>query len=86
VPIVLTLRPFENALDAEYHANEVPGIKVAAEVVDRVRRASSPEDAAAESVALTVELCRALKSRVHGVTVVPPPGRLDLAVAVLERL
>jgi homocysteine S-methyltransferase len=86
LPIVLTLRPFESLLDAEYHANEVPGIKVPAENVDRMRRASSAEAAAAESVAMTGELGRALKSRVHGVTVVPPSGRLDLGLAVLERL
>jgi homocysteine S-methyltransferase len=86
LPVVLTLRPFESLLDAEYHANELPGIKVPAEIVDRMRRASSAEAAAAESVALTGELGRALKSRVHGVTVVPPSGRLDLGLAVLERL
>jgi homocysteine S-methyltransferase len=86
LPIVLTLRPFESLLDAEYHANEVPGIKVPGDVVDRVRRASSAQAAAAESVALTGELGRALKSRVHGTIVAPPPGRLDLALAVLEHL
>jgi homocysteine S-methyltransferase len=86
LPIVLTLRPFESLLDAEYHANEVPGTKVPADIVDRMRRASSAEAAATESAALTAELGRALKSRVHGVTVVPPSGRLDLGLAVLERL
>jgi 5,10-methylenetetrahydrofolate reductase len=84
LPIVLTVRPFESLLDAEYHANEVPGASVPGLVLDRLRRASSAEAAAAESVTLTSELVRALKGRVHGVHVVPPSGKLDLALAVLN--
>jgi homocysteine S-methyltransferase len=86
LPVVLTLRPFESLLDAEYHANEAPGVSVPPSVVDRIRKAPTADAASAESVAVTIELGRALKGRVHGVSVVPPPGRLDLALAVLEGL
>jgi homocysteine S-methyltransferase len=86
LPILLTLRPFDSVLDAEYHANEVPGVRVPPDVVQRMRRTSGTDAAAAEGVALTSDIGRALRGRVHGVNVVPPPGRLDLGLAVLERL
>ena len=56
LPVVLSVRPFENVLDAEYLANEVPGIQIPPAMLDRVRRASSVEAAAAEGVFIAVEV------------------------------
>ena len=86
LPIVLGLRPLEGVLEAEYLANEVPGVRVPSDVLDRMRRASSEEAAAAEGVAIAGEVGRALRRQVQGVNVAPPLGRFDLGLAVLEQL
>jgi homocysteine S-methyltransferase len=86
LPVVLSVRPFESALDAEYLANEVPGTHVPGEVIERMRRASSADAAAKEGVAIAVDVARTLRGRVQGVNVVPPPGRFDLGLALLDAL
>ena len=86
LPMVLGLRPFESVLDAEYLANEVPGVRIPSEVLARMRAAPTEAAAAAEGVAIAGDVGRALKGLVQGVNVAPPLGRLDLGLAVLERL
>jgi methionine synthase / methylenetetrahydrofolate reductase(NADPH) len=86
LPVVLSVRPFESVLDAEYLANEVPGTHVPGDVIERMRRASSPDAAAMEGVAIAIDVARALRERVQGVNVVPPPGRFDLGLALLDAL
>ncbi len=86
LPIVLGVRPFESVLDAEYLANEVPGTHVPSHVIERMRRASTPDAAAQEGIAIAVEVVRTLRGRVHGVNVIPPPSRFDLGLALLDAL
>ena len=81
VPIVMGLMPFESALNAEFMANEVPGIRVPEAVVERMRRATDPER---EGIAIAHELGRALRGTVHGVHISVPSGRLQAALAVLD--
>jgi hypothetical protein len=52
-------------------------------VLDRMRRAQSPEAAAAEGVAIARDLLAALKGRVQGVLVTTLPGRSDRAIDIL---
>jgi homocysteine S-methyltransferase len=86
LPVVLSVRPFASVLDAEYLANEVPGTHVPLDTLDRMRRASTPDAAAMEGVAIAVDVARALRGRVRGVNVIPPPGRFDLGLALLDAL
>jgi homocysteine S-methyltransferase len=83
LPVLLGVRPFESIVDAEWMANEVPDAHVSDEVLERMRRARTPESAAAEGIAIAREVCEALKERVQGVFVATPHGRIDLALAVL---
>jgi len=86
LPVVLSVRPFENVLDAEYLANEVPGVRVPLEMIERMRRAQNVEVAAQEGVAIAREVIHALRSRIQGVNVIPPLGRFDLGLALLDAL
>ena len=86
LPIVLSLRPFASVLEAEYLANEVPGVRVPQDVIERMRRASGEDAAAAEGVAIAGEVGRALKSLVGGVSISSPSVRFDLGLALLQRL
>ena len=83
LPIILGLWPFESVLNAEFMANEVPGVRVPDAVLDRMRRVASPEAAADEGVAIAREVGCALKGLVQGTHVAAPSGRIDAALAVL---
>jgi homocysteine S-methyltransferase len=84
LPVLLGVRPLDSVLDAEWMANEMPGSHIPDEVLDRMRRAKSPEAATAEGIAIARNLCSALKERVQGVLVTALPGRIDRALDVLE--
>ena len=83
-PVLLGLRPLDSVLDAEWMANEMPGSQVPDHVLEQIRRAQSPEAAAAEGIAIARELYAALKGRVQGVLVTAVPGRIDRALDVLD--
>ena len=84
VPIIVGLLPFESALNAEYMANEVPGVRVPDAVLQRMRRASNGNGGAEEGIAIARELGAQLKSTVQGVHIAAPSGRVDDALAVLS--
>ena len=48
LPVVAGVFPFESARNAEFMANEVPGVRVPDALLDRMRRADGQEAAAAE--------------------------------------
>jgi hypothetical protein len=54
--MIVGVWPFESALNAEFMANEVPGVTVPEPVVERMRQAPSAEAAAAEGVAIAREV------------------------------
>jgi len=85
VPILAGLWPPLSLRDAEFLANEVPGLTVPESVLDRMRSASAGGEAAAarEGVALAREILEAIKGEVAGVVVSAPANRVDRAVAVL---
>jgi homocysteine S-methyltransferase len=86
LPVVLSVRPFESVLDAEYLANEVPGVHVPSEMLERMRRAPNPDAAVSEGIAISAEIARTLRNSVQGVNVIPPLGRFDLGIALLDAL
>jgi homocysteine S-methyltransferase len=83
LPVVAGLFPFESARQAEFMANEVPGIRVPDAVLDRMRRAEGPAQAAAEGVAIAREIAAGIKGLVQGVQVSTPSGRVEAALDVL---
>jgi homocysteine S-methyltransferase len=70
-------------LNAEFMANEVPGVTVPDAVLARMRKAEETNTAAAEGVAIARELGCMLKKTVQGVHVAAPSGRIDAALDVL---
>jgi methionine synthase I (cobalamin-dependent)/5,10-methylenetetrahydrofolate reductase len=84
IPIVVGIWPFESAINAEFMANEVPGVTVPDALVERMRRAGSAEHARAEGVQVARELVEAMKDMAAGVQISTPSGRLDAALDVLD--
>jgi homocysteine S-methyltransferase len=76
--------PFPNVIDAEFMANEVPGIRVPDQVLDRMRRARSDDEASAQGIAIARETLGAVRNLVQGVQIAVPGERIEAALAVLE--
>jgi methionine synthase I (cobalamin-dependent)/5,10-methylenetetrahydrofolate reductase len=86
VPIVAGIWPLVSVRNAEFLANEVPGVSVPDQVVERMRAASArgKEEALAEGVRISREMLAAVADRVQGVQVSAPLGRVPVALDVLE--
>jgi homocysteine S-methyltransferase len=84
LPIIVGIWPFESALNAEFMANEVPGVTVPDAIVERMRKTTSAESAAAEGVQVAREIVTAIKGMAAGVQISTPSGRLDAALDVLD--
>jgi homocysteine S-methyltransferase len=84
LPIIAGIWPFESALNAEFMANEVPGVTVPDALVERMRRTQTPEAAMAEGVSVAKEIAAAVKGMCSGVQVSSVSGRLDAALDVLD--
>ena len=84
IPLLAGVWPFESLIDAEFMANEVPGVRVPDPVLERMRRADGPEAAAAEGIAIARETVNAIRAMVQGVHIAAPAGRIDSALAVLD--
>jgi homocysteine S-methyltransferase len=85
LPIIAGIWPLISLRNAEFLANEVPGVSVPEAVLARMRRASEHgKDAAlAEGVAIAREMLSAVRERVAGVQVSAPLGRVPVALEVL---
>jgi len=84
LPVIVGIWPFESALNAEFMANEVPGVTVPDAMVARMRRTTSAEAAVAEGVSVAREIVAAVKGMAAGVHISSPSGRLDAALDVLD--
>ena len=85
IPVVAGIWPLISLRNAEFLANEVPGVSVPAEVIARMRRAQERgKDAAlAEGVAIAREMLERIRPAVQGVQVSAPFGRIGVALDVL---
>ena len=84
VPVLMGVLPLRSLRHAEFLHNEVPGIVVPDEAMARLREAG--ERASEVGIAMTKELLQAVHSQVGGVYLIPPAGRYDPLVEVLEWL
>jgi homocysteine S-methyltransferase len=88
MPIVAGVWPLTSVRNAEFLANEVPGVVIPEALIARMRRANeqSKEHAIAEGIAIAREMVTALRGTVQGVQVSAPFGRVDLALQVVEAI
>jgi homocysteine S-methyltransferase len=68
LPVVAGLFPFESARNAEFMANEVPGVRVPEALLDRMRAADGPEAAIREGIAIAREIAAQLRIRFRAFT------------------
>jgi methionine synthase I (cobalamin-dependent)/5,10-methylenetetrahydrofolate reductase len=86
IPIIGGIWPLISLRNAEFLANEVPGVTVPEEVLRRMRLASDrgKEEALAEGVAIARDMLAAVRDRLAGGQVSAPLGRVPVALEVLR--
>jgi methionine synthase I (cobalamin-dependent)/5,10-methylenetetrahydrofolate reductase len=87
IPVIAGIWPLVSVRNAEFLANEVPGVMVPDSIITRMRRANekSKEHAVAEGIAIAHEMFDRVKDAVQGVQVSAPFGKVELALKVFER-
>jgi methionine synthase / methylenetetrahydrofolate reductase (NADH) len=85
IPVLAGIWPLVSLRNAEFMRNELR-VSVPDEVLDRMSRASSPEAAREEGIAIARGMLAAVKNLVQGAQISAPMGRYATAVDVLEAL
>ncbi len=82
IPVIAGIWPLVSVRNAEFLANEVPGVSVPEAVIARMRRANekSKEHAVAEGIAVAREMFERVRPLVQGVQVSAPFGKVELAL------
>jgi homocysteine S-methyltransferase len=86
LPVVAGIFPFDSVRNAEFMANEVPGVHVPDSIMDRLRRADGQDAAAAEGIVIAREIAQRLRRTVQGIQVSTASGNIDAALAVIDGL
>jgi homocysteine S-methyltransferase len=87
IPIIGGIWPLVSLRNAEFLANEVPGVEVPDEILGRMRAASDrgKEASLAEGVAIAREMLAEVRGRLAGAQVSAPLGRVPVALEVLNQ-
>jgi homocysteine S-methyltransferase len=84
LPVLVGLLPLASYRNAEFLHNEVPGMQVPEDVRERMRRAGTGDAGRREGVEIAREMLEAVKDRVAGAYIMPPFGRHELALQVID--
>ncbi|NNE68142.1 MAG: bifunctional homocysteine S-methyltransferase/methylenetetrahydrofolate reductase [Pyrinomonadaceae bacterium] len=88
IPIIAGIWPLVSFRNADFLHNEVPGVRVTQEILDRMRVASDKgkEFAREEGLTIARESLEEIRESIQGVQVSAPFGKVKLALRVLEGL
>ena len=88
IPIVAGIWPLVSFRNAEFLHNEVPGVRVTQEILERMRIASdkSKEAARDEGIAIARESLLEIRAEIQGVQVSAPFGNVKYALQVFDAL
>jgi homocysteine S-methyltransferase len=84
LPILIGILPLASHKNAEFLHNEVPGMQIPEDVRARMQRAGSGPAARKEGVSIAREMLSAVRQRVAGAYIMPPLGRYELALEVMD--
>ncbi len=88
VPLLAGIWPLRSLREAEFLANEVPGVVIPGGIMERMRaaRERGPEAEDAEGIAIAVEVLEKVRDRVRGVHLNTPGGEVERALKVIQGL
>lgn len=85
IPIIAGIWPFTSYKNAEFMANEVPGVVVPKSLLERMSVAKTQEDGRRIGIAIAREMIEALSDRVAGFAVSAPFGNVSAALAAIGK-
>ena len=80
VPVIAGIWPLTSLRNAEFMANEVPGVYVPPAILERMRRCATAEEQRAEGLAIARELVLAIRTSVQGLQISAPLNNVDIAL------
>jgi homocysteine S-methyltransferase len=86
MPVMLGVLPLVSYKNAEFLHNEVPGMQIPEPIRERMRRATPGAEARKEGVRIARDMLFAVRDRVQGAYLMPPLGKYELALEVLDGL
>jgi homocysteine S-methyltransferase len=86
IPTLVGILPLVSYRNAEFLHNEVPGMSIPDAIRERMRNASTKEEAQQTGVEIARDALRAAKDLAEGAYLMPPFNRFELAVRVVEGL
>jgi methionine synthase / methylenetetrahydrofolate reductase (NADH) len=86
LPVMVGVLPLVSYKNAEFLHNEVPGMQIPAEIRERMRKTPGGEAARREGVKIARDMLFEVRDRVQGAYLMPPLGRYELALEVLDGL
>ena len=84
LPVLVGLMPLASTRNAEFLHNEVPGMQIPGHIRDRMSEVGKGPNARREGVLIAQEMLAAVRDKVRGAYIMPPFGRYEAAVEVLE--
>jgi methionine synthase / methylenetetrahydrofolate reductase (NADH) len=85
IPVIAGIWPLVSSRNAEFMKNELR-VSVPDSILERMTRATTPETARAEGVAIAREMLTAVRGMTQGAQISAPQSRYSAAVDVLEAL
>jgi homocysteine S-methyltransferase len=86
MPVLIGVLPLVSYKNAEFLHNEVPGMQIPEDIRERMRKAPPGAEARKEGVRIAREMLFAVRDRVQGAYLMPPLGKYELALEVLDGL
>ncbi|EYF06197.1 bifunctional homocysteine S-methyltransferase/methylenetetrahydrofolate reductase [Chondromyces apiculatus] len=86
MPVLIGVLPLVSYKNAEFLHNEVPGMQIPEAIRERMRKAPPGAEARKEGVRIAREMLFSVRDRVQGAYLMPPLGKYELALEVLDGL
>lgn len=85
IPVLVGILPLISARNAEFLHNEVPGMQIPDPVLNLMRKVGSGPEAMDTGIKIAREALAQARDMVDGVYIMPPFGKADLAIRILEK-
>lgn len=86
IPIIAGIWPLVSLRNAEFINNELPGVTVPQEIIERMRKTKNKEEALQEGLQIAREMVVQLRKHIQGIQVSAPFGKVNYALEVLKAL
>jgi methionine synthase I (cobalamin-dependent)/5,10-methylenetetrahydrofolate reductase len=86
IPVIAGIWPFTSYKNAEFMANEVPGVVVPPEILQRMSKTKDQQDGKRTGVQIAMELMDKIKDVVAGYAISAPFGNVNMALACAGKI